>query len=94
VDGLLAVTDVVRTLRQRGFSSIVCEGGPSLAGQLLLAHMVDEFCLSTVPTVIGSPASSLDFGSTGRPGVTLTQLLIDDTGVSYARWAVERSAQV
>lgn len=44
-------TGIIAALRALGHTSIVCEGGPSLAGQLLDAGLVDELCLSSSPTV-------------------------------------------
>jgi len=77
---------IVGALRTRGHSSIVCEGGPSLAAQLLDAGLVDEFCLSTSPIVGGVP-----FPVTGRAALderpaTLAQLLTDGASGLYARW--------
>ncbi len=86
-DGRMAAADLIDALRTRGLRRIVCEG-PSLAGQLLAADLVDEFCLSTSPT-IGGPAQPL-LGSVplSAKRLTLTQLLADDTSTLYARWAV------
>jgi riboflavin biosynthesis pyrimidine reductase len=77
---------IIGALRARGLSSIVCEGGPSLAAQMLDAGLVDEFCLSTSPIVGGVP-----FPVTGRAAIderaaTLTQLLVDGASGLYARW--------
>src|SRR5690606_382990 len=44
---------VITALRDRGHRSIVCEGGPSLAGQFLASGLVDELCLSTAPVIVG-----------------------------------------
>ena len=84
-DGIPAAT-IIAALRSRGHSSIVCEGGPSLAAQMLDAGLVDEFCLSTSPIVGGVP-----FPVTGRSAIderaaTLTQLLTDGASGLYARW--------
>ncbi|MCU1583538.1 MAG: hypothetical protein JWM49_94 [Microbacteriaceae bacterium] len=87
-DGRMAAGDLIAALRERGLRRIVCEGGPSLAGQLLDAGLVDELCLSTSP-VLGGVSLPL-FGSapiTSRR-LSLGQLLTDESSTIYARWSV------
>lgn len=40
---------VVDALRASGFSRLLCEGGPSLAGRLVGAGVVNDYCLTTSP---------------------------------------------
>lgn len=82
----LSMVTLVETLRSLGFPSIVCEGGPGLAGQLLSAGLVDEVCLTTSPQ-LGGPTLSLLPGKSTTPA-TLTQLLVDEAGFLFARWAI------
>jgi riboflavin biosynthesis pyrimidine reductase len=86
--GRMAANDLIAALRERGLRRIVCEGGPSLAGQLLDAGLVDELCLSTSP-VLGGVSLPL-FG--GEPiasrRLSLGQLLVDESSTIYARWSV------
>ena len=94
VGGRVAPADVIARLRGRGLAHIVCEGGPSLAGQLLDAEIVDELCLSTGPVI--TTAQLPLFGSTGvvERRLELSQLLVDDRSGLYARWLVPRPAAV
>jgi riboflavin biosynthesis pyrimidine reductase len=87
-NGRMSAADLVGTLRARGLRRIVCEGGPSLAAQMLEAGLVDEICLSTSPVVGG--ASLPMFGSTpiAAHRLELEQLLVDDASTLYARWRV------
>ena len=78
---------IIDALRSRGHSSIVCEGGPSLAAQLLDAGLVDEFCLSTSPIVGGVPIPVTGSAALAERPATLTQLLTDGASGLYARWA-------
>jgi riboflavin biosynthesis pyrimidine reductase len=89
-DGRVPVTELVAALREAGFASIVCEGGPALAAQLLDADLVDEVCLTTSPvlTELHLPALGMP-GLTQRP-VTLRQLIVDDDSAVFARWTVGR----
>jgi riboflavin biosynthesis pyrimidine reductase len=61
--------DVVQTvveLGDRGAGVVLCEGGPSLNGQLVAAGMLDELCLSVAPLVGGGTSPRLAHG-TGSP---------------------------
>ena len=52
-------------LEDAGFSSLLCEGGPHLAADLLAAGLVDELCSTVVPTLVGA----LTPGSPRAPSV-------------------------
>jgi riboflavin biosynthesis pyrimidine reductase len=60
-DVLVAGTDRVEpllalgALRRRGAGVVLCEGGPSLLGDLLGAGLVDELCITLAPVVGGDP---------------------------------------
>lgn len=77
-----AMVDVVRGL---GYESIVCEGGPSLATQLLNANLVDELCLTTSPQLVPLHTPLVTDLAASTP-LTLEHLLVDDDGALYARW--------
>jgi riboflavin biosynthesis pyrimidine reductase len=90
--GRLAPADIVAALHEHGLTSLICEGGPSLAGQFVRAGLVDELCLTTSPVVIGSGLPAFGTERFGASGLSLTQLLIDDQSALYARWRVEAGA--
>jgi riboflavin biosynthesis pyrimidine reductase len=90
VDGRVEPAALVAGLAAHGLRSLVCEGGPSLAGQFLSAGLVDELCLSTSPVVIGSGLPVFGTERFGASRLSLTQLLVDDQSALYARWKVER----
>lgn len=92
VDGRIDPAALIGALHERGADSIVCEGGPSLVGQLLDAELVDEVCLTTGPLLAGSTTPVFAGGGVGAR-VELTQLLADDLGALYARWRVIRREQ-
>jgi riboflavin biosynthesis pyrimidine reductase len=74
-------------LHGRGHESVVCEGGPSLAAQLLDAELVDELCLSTSPRIVPGEFPVLPGLALGHP-LLLDQLLVDEDGLLYARWVI------
>ncbi|WP_050949842.1 dihydrofolate reductase family protein [Gordonia effusa] len=74
--------------RERGHTSLLCEGGPSLFGSLLADDLVDELCLTTSPTLAGGVGSRIAHGPNpiDLRRVQLDQLIGDDDGYLYARW--------
>ena len=80
---------VLDRLHAHGLLSLVCEGGPSLAGQFLHDGLVDELCLSTSPIVIGSGLPVFGRERFDPSRLTLSQLLMDEQSALYARWLVE-----
>lgn len=83
---------MIGALRDRGYNSIVCEGGPHLAGQFLDEGIVDELCLSTSPTINNESVPALR-GLSRSTSLRLTQLLVDPESVLYARWAVQNGSE-
>jgi 5-amino-6-(5-phosphoribosylamino)uracil reductase len=85
--------ELVAALHERGFTRLLCEGGPSLLTSLLGAGVVDELCLTTAPKAVGEAPHLL--GRLPAPqDLRLLSLLHDDPGVLLARWAVVRSGNV
>lgn len=85
--GRIAAVSVLEALRERGAAGIVCEGGPSLAAQVLETGWVDELCLTTVPRWGGAGIPSLGAIDASSSRWAPRQLITDDDGVLYARWA-------
>src|ERR1700683_896098 len=55
-DGLLDLPAALAQLRERfDVRTLLCEGGPHLAGELFAAGLVDELFLSISPTLAGDP---------------------------------------
>lgn len=87
-DGQIAPGDMLSSLRQAGYSSVVVEGGPSLAGQLIDAGLVDELCLSTSPILGGTAIPLFGTAEFARRRLKLTQMLADESSGLYARWLI------
>ena len=87
-NGRLAAVHLLSALRDRGLARIVCEGGPSLAGQLLNAGLVDELCLSTSPVLGGVDLPLFGGSAIDAKRLRLRQVLVDDQSTLYARWTV------
>lgn len=64
---------VVEDLEERGVGVVLCEGGPSLNGQLVAAELVDELCLSVSPILTGGDSPRIAQGA-GAPEARLLRL--------------------
>lgn len=93
-DGRLSSADLVSALRGRGYRRITCEGGPSLAGQLLDARLVTELCLSTSPVAGGLMLPMFGSERIAASALQLVQVLVDDQSTLYTRWGVRSDNQV
>ena len=67
---------------------IVCEGGPSLNGQLLAAGLVDEVCMPLAPRFLAGRASRLSRGDESADATpwALGHVLADDEGFLFLRY--------
>ncbi|MDX2025513.1 dihydrofolate reductase family protein [Microcella sp.] len=79
---------IVHELRRQGFTGIVVEGGPTLAGQFMRAGLVDEVCLTVMPRLGGSSVPVLADETAVMRSLTVTQLLVDDSGAQFGRWSL------
>ena len=75
--------------RDRGLTHLLCEGGPSLARDLLAAGVVDELCATTVPRLVAGDHLRLAHGDALDVPLELVGLLEED-GTLLARWLVRR----
>lgn len=69
-EGRVSPKALLRTLGRRGLTSVLVEGGGSVAASFLRAGMVDEICLFQAPLLIGGDGipmiQGLEIGSLGR----------------------------
>jgi riboflavin biosynthesis pyrimidine reductase len=87
---LMPLDDAVafkQSLADRGWTDILCEGGPSLLRDLLAAGVVDELCTTIVPQVVGGEHRRILAGRPVDVPLTLHTLLEQD-GTLLARWLV------
>jgi len=65
-DGHVALDDLLAKLGARDITSVLCEGGPTLAAALLRDGLVDKVASTVAPTYLGQgPAVVEDIGTTG-----------------------------
>ncbi|WP_219415425.1 pyrimidine reductase family protein [Pseudonocardia nigra] len=56
---------VLGELARRGLHRVLCEGGPTLLGELVAADAVDELCLTVTPLLTGGTAGRIAVGPEG-----------------------------
>ena len=80
---------VLADLHERGMSRVLCEGGPSLHGELVARDLIDEVCLTVAPVLTtGGPGITHHPGQEQRP-FSLAHAVVED-GVLLTRWTRER----
>ena len=71
----------------RGWTRVLCEGGPHLFGDLLEAGLVDEVCITLAPRFVGGSAGRI---ARGAPEIdrrfTLAHAITDDEGFVLLRY--------
>lgn len=73
-------------LAGQGYGRILCEGGPTVNGQLLAADLVDEFNLSHSPVATAGEAARIAHGDTEVGfGFRLSRVMVGDT-VLFSQW--------
>lgn len=82
---------IIGALGDLGLGKVICEGGPTLTGQLAADHVLDELCLTTVPTIAGGPAGRVTHGRLAALSVECQHIIIDEDGAQLARWLVTPS---
>jgi riboflavin biosynthesis pyrimidine reductase len=82
--------DLGAALAQLDGEIALCEGGPTLNGQLAAADLVDELCLTVAPRLVGGMAKRIVQGPlAGTPGLELV-LLLQDEGYLFHRYVRTR----
>lgn len=83
--------ELVAALHGLGLRRVLCEGGPSLLGQLAQADVVDEVCLTTAPVLALGPAPRI---TGGGPGAVVpmrrAHTVVAGDGAVFTRWVRPR----
>lgn len=65
------VTPAAILARLSAAKVILCEGGPTLVGQFVAGHLVDELALTIAPLMIGGRSARIAHGETADPPVEM-----------------------
>ncbi|WP_084505292.1 pyrimidine reductase family protein [Nocardia harenae] len=84
--------ELLAALTGLGLLRVLCEGGPTLLGQLLGDDAVDELCVTTSPLALGGRASRIAHSPTAtRRPLRRGHMLADDDGTLMVQWIRDRS---
>jgi riboflavin biosynthesis pyrimidine reductase len=91
-DDSVDLGSALHQLRQRGTEVVLCEGGPTLLGQLAGTDLLDELCLTLTPLMGGDPLPlALTPPGAGRSRYTLGHAVVDDDGTLFLRYERDRA---
>jgi riboflavin biosynthesis pyrimidine reductase len=77
-----------------GARVVLCEGGPTLNGQLLAAGLVDELCLTVSPALVGGLGRRISGWKEPQPALPLELLTVaESSGVLMLRYAAKPAVQ-
>ena len=88
-DDVVDLAGLRRELVTRGMTNLLCEGGPQLLGDLLSIGLVDELCLTQVPTFVGGLQARITSGRPTHRSMEL-QHLLEEGGTLLSRWFTVR----
>jgi 5-amino-6-(5-phosphoribosylamino)uracil reductase len=84
--GRVDLADALGQIAALGAAVVVCEGGPSLNGQLLAAGLVDELCLTLAPLAIAGTSARIAHGPDAAPGPLRLRHLLEEDGTLFLRY--------
>lgn len=86
--GSVDLAAMLRALARRGWTQVLCEGGPHLFGALLAGDLVDEVCLTLAPRFIGGEAGRIVQGvAEADRAFSLAGVVADEDGFVFLRYA-------
>lgn len=85
-----ALRSQIGDLRSEGLAHILCEGGPSLLGDLIRADLLDELCTTITPRVLAGNGRRIVGGLDVDVPLSLASL-VEQEGTILTRWLVVRS---
>jgi riboflavin biosynthesis pyrimidine reductase len=85
-EGQIDWAAVLDNFSTRGWAHVLCEGGPSLHGELVELDLIDEVCLTIAPVLASGPAPRIAHGGTSADRPMALGHVIDVDGVLLTRW--------
>ncbi|MBC7630027.1 pyrimidine reductase family protein [Aeromicrobium sp.] len=82
---------VLAEFADRGWTRVLCEGGPSLHGDLVALDLVDEICLTIAPVLSAGDAPRIAHGDTPVEHAMVLGHALDADGVLLTRWVRDRT---
>jgi riboflavin biosynthesis pyrimidine reductase len=86
-DDRVDLPSAVIALAERGWTRVLCEGGPTLLAQLAAVGLLDELCLSVSPRLTAGPGKRITHGPTLKPPLPLELVgLLEEDGFLFTRY--------
>lgn len=83
----VSVPDALAELRRRGAEVVLCEGGPTLLGQLVVADALDELCLTLAPLAVAGASSRITGGAVADAPLPLHLVsVLEEDGMLFLRY--------
>jgi riboflavin biosynthesis pyrimidine reductase len=82
---------VLDEFTRRGWLRVMCEGGPSLHGELIGLDLVDEVCLTIAPVLAAGEAPRIAHGQRAADRPMRLGHAVDVDGVLLTRWVRDRA---
>ena len=82
----LRPADALRALHDRGAAVVLCEGGPSLLGQVVADDLLDELCLSVAPTLAAGGAPRIAVADQAVAAPMALAHVLEDEGYLFLRY--------
>lgn len=90
-DGHVDLAAALVELGRRGWTHVLCEGGPSLHGDLLALDLVDELCLTVSPVLAAGDAPRIAHGDDAVERPMRLGHAIPAGDVLLTRWVRDRA---
>jgi riboflavin biosynthesis pyrimidine reductase len=82
---------VLEEFARRGWQHVMCEGGPSLHGELIGLDLVDEVCLTIAPVLAAGDAPRIAHDPRAEDRPMALGHALDVDGVLLTRWVRDRA---
>jgi riboflavin biosynthesis pyrimidine reductase len=77
----------IAELHRRGATQLLCEGGPSLLGDLIEKDLVTELCLTVAPLLVGGGPGRIAAGAAGEPRRMSLRHVLSTEDMLFLRYA-------
>jgi riboflavin biosynthesis pyrimidine reductase len=92
----LDLGEMRRQLAARGFTRVLCEGGPRLLDAVIVAGELDELCLSITPLLVGAAGQRIVSGEPlgSAPREVRLHSVLEEDGALFLRYVFDRTGRV